>query len=114
LVKSDRWLDEVMYEHTRWGLFVTTPEMCEGISRLVVMPEDMMKFKSIELLLMLCYLLMVCHHVGITTVRLRHDMVDDELEVIADVKPMDLELGRDAHAVDEGLVFWHIVCRTEM
>jgi hypothetical protein len=40
-------------------------------------------------------------------------MVDNELRVATDVKPLDLELGSDVQAIVEGLVFCHIICRTE-
>jgi hypothetical protein len=40
-------------------------------------------------------------------------MVDDELRVAADIKPLDPELGCDVEAVDEGLILHHIVGRTK-
>jgi hypothetical protein len=73
-----------------------------------------MRFKTIKLLLQLSYLLMVCHHVGVTAIGLPHDQVDDELRVIVVIKPLDPELGCDAHAIDEGVIFHHIVCHVEM
>jgi hypothetical protein len=36
-------------------------------------------------------------------------LVDDELRVAADVKPLNPELGGDAQAVDQCLIFYHIV-----
>jgi hypothetical protein len=41
-------------------------------------------------------------------------MVAEELRVTVDVKPLDLELGGNAHAVDECLVFCHIVDHAEV
>jgi hypothetical protein len=90
------------------------PKSGEGISCLIVAPEDMMKFKSIELLFKLSYLLMVCCHAGVMTIRLPHDLVDDELGVATDVKPLDPELDGDVEAVDKGLVPRHIVCGMEI
>jgi hypothetical protein len=49
----------------------------------------MMKFKIIELLLKPSYLLMICRPTGVKAVQLPHDLVDDELRVITDVKPLD-------------------------
>jgi hypothetical protein len=72
-----------------------------------------MKFKAIEFLLKLSYLLAVGHHAGVMAVRFPHDMVDDELRVTTDIKSLDPELDGDAHAIDEGLIFRHIVCRVE-
>jgi hypothetical protein len=47
-------------------------------------------------------------------VRLPHDLVDNELRITMDVKLLDPELSSDAHAVDEGLIFRHIICRMQM
>jgi hypothetical protein len=58
----------------------------EGVGCLIVLPEDMVELETIELLLQLPNLLPVCHHAGVVTVWLSHDLVDDELRVIMDVK----------------------------
>jgi hypothetical protein len=52
-----------LYEHAGWGLLVTRPELHEGVDCLIVASEDMMKFKTIELLLKLSHLLAVRRHV---------------------------------------------------
>jgi hypothetical protein len=41
-------------------------------------------------------------------------MVDDELRVIADLKPLDPMLGGDVQGVDESLVLRHIVGHVEV
>jgi hypothetical protein len=56
----------------------------------------MMKFEAIELRFELSYLLAVYHHAGVAAIRLPHDLVDDELRVAVDVKPLDPDLGGDA------------------
>jgi hypothetical protein len=89
-----------LYEHVQRGLYSTRPESSEGVGCLIVVPEDMMKFKVVELLLELPYLLVVCRHAGITTIRLPHDLVDDELRVPMDVESLDPELGSDAQVID--------------
>jgi hypothetical protein len=48
--------------------------------------------------------------VGVATISLPHDLVDDELRVTTDVKLLNNELGGDALAVDGCLVFHHIGC----
>jgi hypothetical protein len=93
---------------------MSRPKLGEGIGQLIVTSEDVMKFKVIEFLLELSYLLAVCHHVGVTAIRLPHDLVDKELRVTTDVKPLDLELDGDAQVVDEGFIFCHIVCHVKM
>jgi hypothetical protein len=93
---------------------MTRPELREVVSRRIVMSEDMMKFKTIELLLMLSYLLAISCHVGITSVQFPHDLVDNELRFTTDVKPLDPKNGSDAQAVEEGLIFCHIVYCVEM
>jgi hypothetical protein len=54
-----------------------------------------MKLKTIELL-QFSNLLSVCCHAGVTAVRLPHDMVDNELRVSTNVKPLNPEPGGDA------------------
>jgi hypothetical protein len=54
---------------------VTRPESSEGISRIIVTWGDMMKFKTVELLLELSYLLVICLHAGVTAIRLPLDLV---------------------------------------
>jgi hypothetical protein len=68
-----------------------------------------MKLKTIDLLLQLPNLLSVCHHVGNMAVRLPHDLVYDELRVTVNARPLNLELGGDAHADDQCLIFRHII-----
>jgi hypothetical protein len=85
-----------------------------GVSCFIVLLEDMMKFETIKLLLELSDLLSVCLHAGFMAVRLPHDVVDNELEVITDIKPLDLELGGHVQEVDEGLVLHHIVGHVEV
>jgi hypothetical protein len=61
-------------------LFATRPESGQGVSHLIVASEDMMKFKAVEFLLKLPYLLAVGCHEGVMTVRLPYHLVDDDLE----------------------------------
>jgi hypothetical protein len=43
--------------------------------------------KAVEFILQLSYLLPVCSYVGVTTIRLSHDLINDEfITVSADVK----------------------------
>jgi hypothetical protein len=93
---------------------MTRPKSDEGVGRLIVASKDMMKLKTVELLLEFSYFLAVCHHVGLTKVRLLHDLVDDEPRVTADVESLDPKLSSDGHDVDEGLIFRYIVCCVEM
>jgi hypothetical protein len=90
------------------------PESSEGIGRFAISLEGMMKFETIELLQKLSNLLLVCRHAGVTAVRLPHDLVDDELRVTTNVKPLDLELSGNAYAIDEGLILRHNVGYTEV
>jgi hypothetical protein len=78
------------------------------------MSEDVMKFKTVEFLLEISYLVVVCYHTGVMAVWLPYDLVDDKLKVTADVKPLDPELRGDVLAFDEGLIFYHVVHFEEM
>jgi hypothetical protein len=74
----------------------------------------MVKFQTVKLHLKLPFLLVVCHHAGVTTIQLPHDQVDEELRVTMGVKPLDPELGGDVQVVDKGLILRHIVCCVKM
>jgi hypothetical protein len=111
VVEPDGQLNEVLYEHTRWGIFMTRHESGEVVDRLVVVSEDMMKFKTVKFFLKHSYLLATCHHVGVTVLPLPHGLVYDKLGFVTDVKPFNPILRGDAQAVDEGLIFHHIVVK---
>jgi hypothetical protein len=83
---------------------VTRPKSGEGISH----------HETVKLLFKLSYLLLVYRHAGVMAIRLPHDLVDDELRVTTEVKPLDPELDGDAQTVDVGIIFHHIVCHAEM
>jgi hypothetical protein len=75
--------------------FVARPELGEGVSYLIVSLEDMLELKVVKFLLQLPNLLLVCSHLGVMTVPLSHDLVDDELRVSTDVKPLNPKFGGD-------------------
>jgi hypothetical protein len=93
---------------------VARPNSGEGVNHLVVASEDVLEFKAVEFLLKLSYLLAICCHARVTTIRLPYDLVDGELRVTVDVKPLNPKLGGNAQAIDEGLISYYIVCHTEM
>jgi hypothetical protein len=74
----------------------------------------MMKLKTIEFFLQPPYLLPVCRHVGVATVQLSHYLIDDELRVSTDAKLPNPKFIGDAHAVDQGLILYHIVGGAEV
>jgi hypothetical protein len=74
----------------------------------------MMKLKTIELLPQFPDLLSVGHHARVVAVRVPYDLVDDKLRVTAVVKLLNPELDGDAQAVDEYLIFSHIIGCTEV
>jgi hypothetical protein len=96
LLESDRGLEQILREHTRRGWLAARSESSEGIGCLVVSSEDMMKLKTIEFLLQRSHLLSVSRHAGITTVRLSHYLIDDELRVSSNIKLLNPEFGSDA------------------
>jgi hypothetical protein len=69
----------------------------------------MMKLETIKLLLQFPNLWTVCHHAGVMVVRLPHDLIDDELRVTMNIKPLNPKLSCDAHTIDECLIFRHVV-----
>ena len=79
------------------------------IGDIVVLSGDMMQFDPLEFVLELAHLLAVCCHEGAFIGGLLHDLVDDQLQVTADVQPRGAELDGDAQSIDEGLVFHGII-----
>jgi hypothetical protein len=74
---------------------VARAESGKGVGCLIVMSEDVMKFKAIEFLLEPSYLLTMGCHAWVTTIQLPHDLVDNDLRLTMDVKPLDTELSSD-------------------
>jgi hypothetical protein len=74
----------------------------------------MVELKTIELLLQLPNLLPVCRYAVIAVVWLTHYLLDDQLRVTTDIKPLNPKLDDNAQAVDKRLVFRHIVGCVEM
>jgi hypothetical protein len=56
----------------------------------------MMKLEIVNFFLKLPHLLLVGYHVRVTTTQLSNYLIDDELRVSADVKPLNLEFDGDA------------------
>jgi hypothetical protein len=73
-----------------------------------------MKLKTIKLLLQLSNILSACHRARVMAVRLPHYLVDDEFRITTDVKSLDPKLDGNAHAIDECLVFCHIIGHEEV
>jgi hypothetical protein len=74
----------------------------------------MVEHETIDLLLSLPNVLPVFCHAGVMAIRLSHDLVDDELRVTTDVKPLNPKLDGDMQAVDECLVFCYNVGLAEV
>jgi hypothetical protein len=72
------------------------------------------ELKAIEFLLQLPNLLPLCVHVGVTTISHSHKLIDDELKVSADLKPLNTKFGDDVQTVDQCLVLHHIVGGAEV
>jgi hypothetical protein len=89
--------------------FVARLEPSLGVSCLIVPPKDMVELETIEFLFRAPYLLSVCRHARVATTRLSHHMIDDELRVTMDVKPLNPKFGGDAQTISQGLVLHHIV-----
>ena len=68
-----------------------------------------MQLEPLEFVLELAHLLAVCCHEGAFVGGLLHDLIDDQLRVIANVESRSAELDGDAQPVDEGLIFQGVV-----
>ena len=74
----------------------------------------MIELETVELVLQLADFSATCCHLGIVATRLFHDLVDDQLGVALNIKPSDTQLDGNAQAIDERLIFGHIVGEGEM
>ena len=74
----------------------------------------MIELEAVKLALQLADFLVVCSHLGIVAARLLHDLVDDQLGVALNIEASDTQLDGNAQAVDERLIFGHIVGGGEM
>jgi hypothetical protein len=113
-LEPDGRIEQILREHTRRGRFTARLELGEGVGRLVVLSKNMLELKAIDLLLQLSNLLPVCSHTGVAIVQLSRNLIDDELRVSADVKPLNPKFGGDAQTVDQCLVLHPIVGGAEV
>ena len=56
----------------------------------------------------------ICSHLSVVAARFFHDLVDDQLGVAPNIEVSDTQFNGDAHAIDECLIFSHIVGGGEM
>ena len=68
----------------------------QRVIRLIETPRDVIKLKTIELVLQLADFSAIYSHLGIVAARLLHDLVDDQLGVASDVEVSDTEIDGDA------------------
>jgi hypothetical protein len=109
LLEPDWWLEQVLRGHDRRGWFMAQPELGKAINCLIVSLKDMVELETVELFLQLPNLLPVCSHVGVTTIRLSHNLIDNELSVSMDIKPLNPKFSGDVQTVDQCLILPHNV-----
>jgi hypothetical protein len=102
------------YANTPGGWLTARPERSGGVGYLIFSTDDMVELDDIKFVFQLSYLLLVCNHVGVITVQLSHDMIDDELRVSVDLKPLNPMFGGNAHALDQCLLLHQIAGGAEV
>ena len=105
----DGWLIEIIDEDPARRQIPPSGQFCEKIGGIVVLLGDVMQLDPLEFVLKLAHLLAVCYQVGAFVGGLLHDLVNDQLQVTADVESRSAELDGDAQSVDEGLVLCGVV-----
>jgi hypothetical protein len=70
---------EIFCENVRWNYGSTRSDFREFIDGLIISACDVVELKAMKLVFKVPYLLIVGLHLGITTARALHDMVDHEL-----------------------------------
>jgi hypothetical protein len=77
---------EISRENVRWNCGSTRSNFREFISGLIIPACNVVELEAVELVLNAPYLLAVGLHLGITTARALHDLVNHELRVTLNVE----------------------------
>ena len=102
-------LVKVVDEDPARGWISPGSQFCEKIDGIIVLSGDMMQLDSLEFVLELAHLLLVCYHEGAFVGGLLHDLIDDQLRVAANVESCCTKFDGDVESVDEGLILCGIV-----
>ena len=70
---------DVVNEGPAWGQILSGGQFCEKIGDIIVLMGDVMQLNSLEFVLELAHLLVVCRHEGAFARGLLHDLIDDQL-----------------------------------
>jgi hypothetical protein len=77
---------EIFHENIQWNCSSIGSDFCEFIGSLIIPASDVVELEAVKLVLKAPYLLTVGLHLGITTARAFHDLVDHELRVTLNVE----------------------------
>jgi hypothetical protein len=80
---------EIFRENVRWNCSSTRSDFCEFIGGLIIPACDVVELEAVKLVFKAPYLLIVGLHLGITTARALHDLVDYELRVTSNIEVSD-------------------------
>jgi hypothetical protein len=80
---------EISRENVRWNYGSTRSDFREFIGGLIIPACNVVELEAVELVLKASYLLTVGLHLGITTARALHDLVNHELRVTSNVEVPD-------------------------
>ena len=86
----------VVDEDSARGRISPGGQFCEEIGGGIVPSRDVMQFNSLEFVLELTHLLVVCCHEGAFAGGLLHDLINDQFRVIANVESRSTELDGNA------------------
>jgi len=87
---------EIVDEDPAWEQILPGGQFCEKIGDIIVLSGDVMQLDSLEFVLELAHLLVVCCHEGAFAEGLLHDLVNNQLRVTADVESRNAKLDGDA------------------
>ena len=77
---------EVVDEDPAWRWIPPGGQFCEKTGSIVVLSGDVIQLNPLEFVLELAHLLEVCYHEGAFAGGLLHDLVNDQLQVTANVE----------------------------
>ena len=86
---------EIVDEDPAQGQILPGGQFCEKIGGIVVLSGDVMQLDSLEFVLELAHLLVVCCHEGAFAGGLLHDLIDNKLRVATNVESCSTKFDGD-------------------
>ena len=110
----DGRLAEVSSEDVRGDRGPRRCHLRQFVHGLVELPRNVVEFETVELIFKATYQFAVRLHFGVMTIRVLHDLVDDELRIAPYVETPHSKFDGDLQAVDKSFVLGCVVGGSEV